>query len=61
MNKTAIVIFQSKTGYTQKYAEWIAEELSFCNSIYFIRAFRKSTGETPLMYRKKRVTVREIR
>ena len=28
MNKTAIVIFQSKTGYTQKYAEWIAEELS---------------------------------
>lgn len=39
----------------------IAEELSFCNSIYFIRAFRKSTGETPLMYRKKRVTVREIR
>ncbi len=28
MSKTAIVIFQSKTGYTQKYAEWIAEELS---------------------------------
>lgn len=39
----------------------IAEELSFCNSIYFIRAFRKSTGETPLMYRKKRVTMHEIR
>ena len=28
MNEAAIVIFRYKTGYTQKYAEWIAEELS---------------------------------
>lgn len=31
----------------------IAEELSFCNAIYFIRAFKKNTGETPLVYRRK--------
>ena len=31
----------------------IAEELSFCNPIYFIRAFRKRTGETPQHYRRR--------
>lgn len=31
----------------------IAEELSFCNPIYFIRAFRKKIGETPQHYRRR--------
>ncbi len=31
----------------------IAVELQFCNSIYFIRAFRREVGQTPLRYRRE--------
>ena len=31
----------------------IAEELSFCSAIYFVRMFRKFTETTPLGYRKR--------
>ncbi len=31
----------------------IAVELQFCNSIYFVRAFRREVGQTPLRYRRE--------